>query len=73
MDVRMSRKDLDCVSKSGRGAKKCKIESARKVDRDAEKPRNCITHECTHNIYDCERKSTNCEAEDTKIRANLSC
>ena len=44
----------------------------RKVDRDAEKPLDRSTHERTHNIYDCERVSTNCEAEDRKIRAYLT-
>ena len=28
---------------------------------------------CTHNIYDWERVSTNCEAEDRNIRAYLTC
>ena len=69
MNVRILRKDLNCVSKIGRDAKKSVRQNARKVDRDAEKPRDCITHERTHNIYDCERVSTNCEAEDGKIRA----
>ena len=72
MYVRMLRKDLDCVSKIERDVKKSVRQRARKVDRDAEKPRDCITLERTHNIYDYERMSTNCEAEDRKIRAYLT-
>ena len=52
--------------------KVCKTESARKVDRDAEKPLDRSTYERTHNIYDCERVSTNFEAEDKKIRTYLT-
>ena len=49
--IRMLRKDLDCV---------------RRIGRNAEKLWDCITHEHTHNIYDCERVSMN-------TRAYLTC
>ena len=66
MYVRMLRKDLDCVSKIGRDAKKSVRQSARKVNRDAENPLDRSTHERTYNIYDCERVSTNCELKTGK-------
>ena len=55
------------------GLRMSKTESARKIGRDAEKPRDRSTHERTHNIYDCERVSTNCEAEDRNTRVYLTC
>ena len=66
--------DPDCVSKIGRDAKSLlrprvhvKLAEMQKIARPLRS-----TYERTHNIYDGERKSTNCEAEDRKVRAYLT-
>ena len=60
--------DLDCVSKIGRCKKSIRPRGHVKLA----KMLDYSTHERTHNIYDCEHVSTNCEAEDRKIRAYLT-
>ena len=72
MYVRMLRKDLDCVSKIGRDAKKSVRLRMRVKLAKMQTTLDYSTHERTHNIYDCERVSTICEAEDRKIRAYLT-
>ena len=36
------------------------LDYVKRIGRDAEKPQDRSTHERMHNIYDCERGSTNC-------------
>ena len=56
----MLRKELDSI--------------IRRISTDAKKLRDRSTRErTTHNICDCERVSTNCEAEDRNARAYRTC
>ena len=58
--IHMLRKELDSI--------------IRRISTDAKKLRDRSTRErTTHNICDCERVSTNCEAEDRNARAYRTC